>query len=61
MPEYPWFFDGSPDKPNKKGLAILTYVQWLGSWQESYPYYEEYEKTYSQPETETDEQDVGTE
>lgn len=25
------------------GLALITYVQWLGSWLESYPYYEEYE------------------
>jgi len=40
MPEYPWFFDGSAEKPNKRGLAIITYVQWLGSWLESYPYYE---------------------
>lgn len=30
MPAYRWFFDG--DKPNKKGLAMITYVQWLGSW-----------------------------
>lgn len=30
MPRYTWFFDG--DKPNKKGIAIITYVQWLGSW-----------------------------
>lgn len=43
MPEYPWFFDGSPDKPNERGLAIITYVQWLGSWLESYPYYEDYQ------------------
>jgi cbb3-type cytochrome oxidase cytochrome c subunit len=43
MPEYPWLFDGSPDKPTKKGLALMTYVQWLGSWLESYPYYEAYE------------------
>ncbi len=41
MPEYPWFFDGSPDKPNRRGLALITYVQWLGSWLEEYPYYEE--------------------
>lgn len=41
MPEYPWFFEGSPDKPNRRGLALITYIQWLGSWQESYPYYEE--------------------
>jgi hypothetical protein len=43
MPEYPWLFDGAPDKPNKSGLALITYVQWLGSWLESYPYYEAYE------------------
>jgi cytochrome c oxidase cbb3-type subunit 2 len=30
MPRYPWFFDG--DVPNEKGLAVITYVQWLGSW-----------------------------
>jgi hypothetical protein len=41
MPEYPWFFDGAPDKPNQRGLAIITYAQWLGSWLGSYPYYEE--------------------
>lgn len=40
MPGYPWFFDGSPDRPNERGLAIMTYIQWLGSWQESYPLYE---------------------
>lgn len=43
MPEYPWLFDGSPDKPTERGLGLLTYVQWLGSWLESYPYYEKYE------------------
>lgn len=43
MPEYPWLFDGSPNKPNRRGLALITYVQWLGSWLESYPYYEDYE------------------
>lgn len=30
MPKYSWFFDG--DKPNKKGIAMVTYMQWLGSW-----------------------------
>ena len=45
MPEYPWFFDGSADKPNARGLALMTYVQWLGSWHETYPYYESYEST----------------
>ena len=43
MPEYPWLFNGSPDKPTKKGLALIAYIQWLGSWLESYPYYEAYE------------------
>lgn len=43
MPNYPWLFDGSPDKPNARGLALITYVQWLGSWLDSYPFYEEYE------------------
>ncbi len=61
MPEYPWLFDGSPDKPNKRGLAMITYVQWLGSWLESYPYYESFEpiplpgseKSESEPAAET--------
>lgn len=43
MPEYPWLFEGSPDKPNTRGLALMTYVQWLGSWLDSYPQYEAYE------------------
>jgi cytochrome c oxidase cbb3-type subunit II len=30
MPRYKWFFDG--ETPNAKGLAMITYVQWLGSW-----------------------------
>ncbi|MCA9057255.1 MAG: cbb3-type cytochrome c oxidase subunit II [Planctomycetaceae bacterium] len=42
MPEYPWFFEGASNKPNARGLAIITYIQWLGSWQQSYPYYESY-------------------
>ena len=29
MPSYTWFFDRR--KPNKKGIAIITYMQWLGS------------------------------
>ncbi len=29
MPSYTWFFDGT--QPNKKGLAMITYMQWLGS------------------------------
>lgn len=51
MPEYPWFFDGTPDKPNARGLAIITYVQWLGSWHETYPLYEDYEPSFERPET----------
>ena len=31
MPEFPWFFDKAK-RPNKKGLAMVTYMQWLGSW-----------------------------
>lgn len=45
MPRYPWLFDGAPDQPNARGLALITYVQWLGSWLESYPYYEDYAPT----------------
>lgn len=30
MPRYSWFFEG--DQPNAKGIAIVAYVQWLGSW-----------------------------
>jgi hypothetical protein len=41
MPDYPWLFDGNPGRPNRRGLALITYVQWLGSWLDSYPYYEE--------------------
>ena len=29
MPRYTWFFDGK--LPNDKGIAIVTYMQWLGS------------------------------
>jgi cbb3-type cytochrome oxidase cytochrome c subunit len=32
----------SPMAPNERGLAIILYVQWLGSWLESYPLYEDY-------------------
>lgn len=44
MPAYPWFFEGAPDKPNRRGLALLTYIQWLGSWHPTYPYYEELDR-----------------
>ena len=48
MPEYPWLFDGSPDKPKKRALALITYIQWLGSWLDSYPYYEELDSITSE-------------
>ena len=35
MPNYPWLLEKDGKTPNKKGLAIITYIQWLGSWQES--------------------------
>jgi cytochrome c oxidase cbb3-type subunit 2 len=34
--------DCSPDAPNKRGLAVIAYVQWLGSWLDQYPEYERY-------------------
>lgn len=58
MPEYPWLFEGEPNKPNMKGLALITYIQWMGSWLESYPYYETYEPSLvasSKQEEKTDE------
>lgn len=45
MPKYPWLFAGSPDAPNRRGLALITYVQWLGSWLDTYPYYEQLDET----------------
>ena len=64
MPRYPWLFDGSADKPNERGLGLITYVQWLGTWLDSYPYYEDYiespiaelekELAQSEPETESE-------
>jgi hypothetical protein len=38
MPRYTWFYDAQ-DVPNKEGMAIITYVQWLGSWLREYPYW----------------------
>lgn len=31
MPRFTWFFDAN-GKPNRRALALTTYVQWLGSW-----------------------------
>ena len=36
MPSYPWFFDANK-RPNERGLALVAYVQWLGSWVEQVP------------------------
>ncbi len=36
MPSYRWFFDAQ-DRPNERGLAIIAYVQWLGSWRRTVP------------------------
>jgi cbb3-type cytochrome c oxidase subunit II len=36
MPSYPWFFDTNK-RPNERGLALVAYVQWLGSWVEQVP------------------------
>lgn len=33
MPDYPWFYEPDGVTPNKTGLSIIAYVQWLGSWQ----------------------------
>lgn len=35
MPPFPWFFEDDGLTPNKRGLSIIAYVQWLGSWQNS--------------------------
>lgn len=49
MPDYTWFFDGDADKPNKRGIAIITYMQWLGSWLPTYPYFEDFDDDVDQP------------
>ncbi len=36
MPPFPWFFNPAVGDqvpaPNRRGLSVVTYVQWLGSW-----------------------------
>jgi len=39
MPSYQWFYD-EHDYPNRDGMSIITYVQWLGSWLPEYPYFQ---------------------
>ena len=48
MPEYPWFFDENRI-PNKRGMALITYMQWLGTWLDVYPYYLEEGPPGTQP------------
>jgi cbb3-type cytochrome oxidase cytochrome c subunit len=36
MPSYPWFFDGER-RPTERALALVAYLQWLGSWVEKTP------------------------
>jgi len=31
MPSYPWFFDANR-RPTARALALVAYLQWLGSW-----------------------------
>lgn len=32
MPSYTWFYEDDGVTPNKTGLSMVAYVQWLGSW-----------------------------
>lgn len=36
MPAYPWFFDAEK-RPTERALALVAYLQWLGSWVEKGP------------------------
>jgi len=36
MPSYPWFFDENR-RPTERGLGVVAYMQWLGSWNEPSP------------------------
>ncbi len=36
MPGYTWYFEKTKDGkivPNERGIALLTYIMWLGSWE----------------------------
>lgn len=39
-----------PGQPNARGLGLMTYMQWLGSWLDSYPHYNPAEVTYRREE-----------
>jgi cytochrome c oxidase cbb3-type subunit 2 len=36
MPDYPWFYEDDGLTPNRTGLSVIAYVQWLGSWEPGY-------------------------
>jgi cbb3-type cytochrome c oxidase subunit II len=36
MPGYPWFFDEAR-RPTERALALVAYLQWLGSWVDPAP------------------------
>ena len=36
MPSYPWFFDADR-RPTARALALVAYLQWLGSWNVQVP------------------------
>ncbi len=36
MPSYPWFFDAER-RPTARALALVAYLQWLGSWNVQVP------------------------
>jgi hypothetical protein len=36
MPSYRWFFDEN-ELPNRTGLSIIAYMQWLGSGEAAEP------------------------
>ena len=36
MPSYSWFFDENK-RPTERALALVAYLQWLGSWQMQVP------------------------
>lgn len=54
MPRYTWFFEDDGKTPNKRGLSIIAYVQWLGSWhnnqEENIHQIRAIEKAYKKPE-----------
>lgn len=37
MPKYPWFFEADGKTPNERGMYVIAYVQWLGSWVNNFP------------------------